>query len=163
MTKTIYDSNEAIELRNGYTGTHMACGPIEGSTVSEITFIGKEGELFFISVSRMMEFVKVYISDISFFNSLFYLDDNRVDMQKEINKLDKYASEVHDLELGDFESIDKSEYKEELYLALVANDHYYCSGDYDTKAWLAEYNRGTPMYWESECLLEDEDDEDEDE
>ena len=166
MTKSITLDNLGLipkSMHWGYDGGGMACGPVEGSTVTEITFLDGEGLLVFISVSRLMEFANIYISRSPLYDILFHLGDSDVDFESEMELLEELAIDQKSIEMPDFEAVEKSEFRDEIYLTLMANDHHYNndSDPGDPQEWLDDFRFGKnkKLEWESEFLREDDDEE----
>ncbi|MBR6088615.1 MAG: hypothetical protein IKP86_01685 [Anaerolineaceae bacterium] len=61
-------------VRWGYTGDGMACGPVGGSIVTELTIQKEDRKLSFIRLDRMDQFVRVDIRDHSTFDSFLFED-----------------------------------------------------------------------------------------
>lgn len=151
-----------ISMRWGYDGGGMACGPVEGSTVTEITFLDEDGRLVFVSATRLMEFVNMYVSNVPLYDLLIQLAVCE-DADYEIALMSKTAKEEHSLEVPNIQAINGSEYCGELYLTLVANDHFELGyGEEEAEDWIYEYNNGEPLEWKSEDFLPDEDEDEED-
>ena len=145
MTNTATNKTlNVLQMRWCYTGDKMACGPVEGSTVTEMVFRTDDGKLYFVSVTRMMEFFNAYVSDVSLYDILYWIDDMDVEMEDSVEKLNKYSKEMYSTELGEYDEIEESEYLEELTLVICANDYHWNSSekDLDPEEWLEEYREG---------------------
>lgn len=154
-----------VSMRWGYDGGGMACGPVEGSTITEIMFRDQEGKSYFVSATRMSEFVNLYVSEVSLYDIHFHFADRNANMDTEMQKVDKYSLWKAETELGGYEYIEESPYPTELKMVLSANDYYYNQNDDpDPKEWLDGVRNGDiaieypKVGWDGE-----EDDEDEDE
>lgn len=153
---------ELINLRWGYDGGGIACGPVEGNTIAETTWIDKSGKIFFVSVSRMSEFANVYVSDTSLFDLLLYMTRNGVDFHNVLDTVNKNSRILYEMELSDRSDFKNYEYNEQIETTLIANDHY-CHMDESASAeeWLNKYNDGKiDLIWKSDFGY-DEDEEDE--
>lgn len=157
------DKSGPVAMRWGYDGGGIACGPVEGSTITEIMFRDREGKSYFVSATRMSEFVNLYVSEVSLYDIHFYFADRNANMDAEMQKVDKYSLWKAETELGGYEYIEESPYPTELKMVLSANDYYYNQNDDpDPKEWLDGVRNGdiTIEYpkvgWDDE-----EDDEDE--
>ena len=104
---------ERILLRQGEDEGGMACGPCGGSDVTEGLY-RKEGELFFVSMSRMDRFANIYVSRTSLFDILVHLMDRKTDMEYEMDVLERYSLEQYDLTLPDTDQIKFSVYVEQI-------------------------------------------------
>ncbi len=154
-----------VSMRWGYDGGGMACGPVEGSTITEIMFLNEEGKTYFASVSRMSEFYNIGISEVPLFDVLLHMCDGKVDTEAEIEKVKKYSIIYEETSLGGYDFIEESKYAKEMKMVLSANDYYYNrSEDLDPNEWLDGVRNGDiaieypKMGWDDE-----EDDEDDDE
>ena len=144
MTNTANKTLNVLEMRWGYTGDQMACGPVEGSTITEMTFRTADGKLYFVSVSRMMEFFNAYVSEVPLYEIEFWIDDRHVELEDALEKLNKYSKERYSSELGEYDEMEKSEFLEEMKLVLCANDYFRSNMDEepDPEEWLEQYRDG---------------------
>lgn len=147
---------KAISMRWGYDGGGIACGPVEGSTVAEITFLDEDGRFVFVSASRLMEFVNLFVSPVPLYDLLIQLAISE-DIEYERKILTKTAKEKYSIELPYTEDINESKYCGELYLTLIANDHYELGdGEKEAEDWIYEYNNGgETLEWKSEFMRDD--------
>lgn len=158
-----YNMVKMINLRWGYDGGGMACGPVEGSTITETTWLDQNGKIFFVSVSRMSEFANVYVSDASLFDLLLYMTRDDVDMDCTISQVNGIASEVYELDLNDQSDYQDSENKEMIEITLIANDQYYHMDESaSAEEWLDDYNNGRiDLSWKSEFGFDEDEEDDE--
>lgn len=163
MEKKSKKSSELINLRWGYDGGGMACGPVEGNTVTEATFVGSNKDVFFVSVSRMSEFANVYVSETSLFDLLLFMTRYDVDFKKILKQIEDNSKEIYELELCDLEPINDSKYLKEVKVAMIANDHYFhMSEDASAEEWMKSYQNGKmDMSWRSDYEFFGEDEEEE--
>lgn len=110
-------------LRYGYDRDGIGCGPIEGQYVTEAMFQRKNGTTYFISVTRFMEFIKVYVSEVSLYDIEMNITNINVNMDAENEKLKKYSSEMYDCSIYELDDIKKSRNFNEIILVLKANDY----------------------------------------
>lgn len=141
-----------VFMRWGYDGGGMACGPVEGSYITEIMFKDDKGRLLFASVSRLMEFVNVYVSEVPLFDLLMHIADSEVDIEYEMKRLEKNSKRFISSELPELENIEKSRYHNEMLLTLLAND-YFCQTEKpgDEADWLNKFLKSDKtLEWKSE-------------
>lgn len=117
-------------LRYGYDGGGFGCGPIEVQYVTEAMFQKENGTTYFVSVTRLMEFVKVYVSEVSLYDIEMNIMNMDVDMDTEDEKLNKYSSEMYDCSIYELDDVNESANLKEIMFVLKAND-YACSTDED--------------------------------
>lgn len=154
--------SDLVNLRWGYDGGGMACGPVEGSRITEATFIDEKGDIFFVSMSRMGQYASVHVSEVSLFDLHMYLAYPKV-AKGIFERIEDNSKCQYDLDLDDadaLEAINKSDYVDEIKLVMIANDQY-CYMDEDASAddWMMNYQNGTlDMSWQSdyECFTDDE-------
>ena len=154
-----------IFIEWGYDGGGMACGPVEGSYITEITFVDGDGRLLFVSVTRLMEFVNIYVSETSLYSLLLNLGRGDVDFEHTLNAVEKVSSVTYSAELPFMGGLDDAEYRGEILLALLAND-FFCSVDDPGRAqdWLSEFLAGQNRpAWLSYVMTADDEEDEEDE
>ena len=69
---TLLNELDPKTMRWAYDGGGIACGPIEGSYITEILFHDENNCPYFVSVSRMSEYMNVYASEVSLFDLLLW-------------------------------------------------------------------------------------------
>lgn len=110
----------------GYDGGGMACGPVEGNTIVEISVTTSDKKNVFVTVSRMSEFEHVYISPLPAFDLLIHSNHYDVDFDSEYEKVTKHAVEEYDYEIGDEPAeMLESAYSKVIHLARLAMQEYY--------------------------------------
>ena len=154
-----------IAMRWAYDGGGFACGPVEGSYITEIMFHDEEGRPYFVSVSRMMEFIHGYVSEVSLFDLQLMFGRRDANSDDYMEKLEKYSTEEFDTELGYYDEILKSEYRDEMILVTAMNNYFigHVAENPDPEEMLEVFRRkeffvGLPMGWN----WDDEEEEDED-
>lgn len=115
-------------MRWGYDGGGMACGPVEGSSIVEL-IVTHNDAVQFIVVSRMSEFENVYVSPFSLFDSLIYSNNDDVDFGMEVEKVEKICTEFYSHEIYEpHASMKKSKLYKAINLARLAMKKYYEMG-----------------------------------
>ena len=154
-------------MRWGYDGGGVACGPVEGNTIVEICVTGDDHHNYFVLVSRMMSFERVFVSEMPLFDLLIHMNHYDVDMEDEMEKVEESSFEDYDYEIGDEpEELATSEYAKVIHLARLAMQTYYGCDDEKTdaqtaKEFIAPYmdcvleEMELPELEESEDLIED--------
>ena len=156
MTEAVELKLKPIAIRWGYTGMQFACGPVEGDTVTEVTFLDCGGKPKFVSVTRMENFANAYVSNVPLYELLYYMADSAVDTQYVMDLVEDTSEDFKSLELPDLSYLDGSEYEAEYLLALMANDYRYNhENDMSAEDWLNAFQRGEITDWESEMFFED--------
>lgn len=89
-------------MRWGYTGDGVACGPVEGSYVVELMVTGEDRHNYFVTCSRFTNDYRVDVTEVSVFDLLMELMDWEVDGKYEIGKIDKLCLETYDGEKEDY-------------------------------------------------------------
>ncbi len=153
-----------LTMRWAYDGGGIACGPVEGSTITEIMFHDDDNCPYFVSATRMSEFVNVYVSEVSLFALLLWLGIGNSNVNDYMQKIAKYSVEEYETELGGYDQILDSKYRDEMILVLTMNN-YYIHHDYENPSPEEmldvfrgnKLNIGLPMGWYDEDEMEDED------
>ena len=110
----------------GYDGGGVACGPVEGSTIVEIC-VTKDEKNYFVVVSRMSEFERVWVSPVPLYDLLIEANHYDVDFDNEFDKVEKTALEDYDYEIGyEPEEMYKSEFAKVIRLARTAMEQNDC-------------------------------------
>ena len=137
-------------MRWGYDGGGMACGPVEGTYIAELMVTAEDRHNYFITCSQLCEFCKVEISEVSLFDLEMELMGRDVDFDYELEKIQKlpietYESEVNytfddsgKISVGGFERYDDqsmftSRFAQGIRLGLMALD-VYCSAETEDNA-----------------------------
>ena len=120
------DCYEPVSMRAEASEGGIACGPIDGDTVTEIMFQDDDGKFFFVSVSRLVEFYNAYVSPVSLYDLLLQITRPGTNQKECMATIEKYASEKYHGEIGDYEEMEESDFIPELTLAMYMND-YYCN------------------------------------
>lgn len=134
-----------LGMRWGYDGGGIACGPVEGNTIVEISVTNEDRHNFFVVVSRMSEFERVFVSPIPLFDLLMSSNHYDVDSEAEFEKVTDNALEDYSYELPEMpEEMNKSEFAKVIHLARLAMEQYYGSDDaasvYETaQAFIKDY------------------------
>ena len=159
LQKTLYP----ITMRWAYDGGGIACGPVEGSTITEIMFHDEENCPYFVSASRMSEFVNVYASEVSLFDLLLWAGIGDSNIEDYMQKIEKYSVAEFDTEIGEYDDILESDYKDEMILVLAMNNYYlhHDTENPDPDEMLEvvrdkQFNIGLPMGWGYDEEEEDE-------
>ena len=120
-------------LRWGYDGGGMACGPVEGSTLVEICATDSDGHNFFIIDSRMDVYECIGVSPLPMFDVLMYMMHSDVQFEDEFAKYGANVIEDYDYEIGDEpEEMLESRYAKVIHLARLAMNAYYGNDDETT-------------------------------
>lgn len=115
-------------MRWGYDGGGVACGPVEGSSIVELCML-KDGQIYFVAITRMSEFEHIFVSDIPVFDILMLMSLYGVDFDHELDKVRSHSIEEYDYEIGDLpEEMEESEFAKALHLARLAMHKYYVEG-----------------------------------
>lgn len=117
-----------MKIRNvrwGYDGGGIACGPVSGSMVVEICATDKEGHNFFVVVSQMDCFQRVGVSPMPLFDILIHMMHYDVKSDDEFAKFKSNVIEDYDFEIGDEpEEMLESRFAKTINLARVAMQAY---------------------------------------
>lgn len=89
------------DMRWGYDGGGMACGPVEGSVNVEIKYLNDDRQLQFMLISNFQCFYKVQISDVSLFDLSMSAGDRDVDFDFELGLMEKLSKNTFDFEEGE--------------------------------------------------------------
>ena len=108
-------------MRWGYDGGGFACGPVEGSTFVEAEVTDKDGQKYFVLMSRMAEFCKIEIAR----SPLFDLGMQGV----EYERIREITVEAYDFER---ESTDPDDYDEDEEIP-QGEEVYPCEGMYQSR------------------------------
>lgn len=112
------------EYPRGYVG---GCGPIEGLTITEITFERKDGTEYFVSGSSFMEYYSVYVSNESLLEKLVGETECPVDETEEWSKaINSIAVEEYSGKINEYKELNGSEYRKEFRMVLT-----HCFADYE--------------------------------
>lgn len=155
---------DPLAMRWAYDGGGIACGPVDGSYITEIMFHDEEGRPYFVSMSRMSEFMNVYVSEVSLFDLQLWFGNRYANSEDYMQKIEKYASIEFNTELGEYDEILESEYKDEMILVIAMNNYFvhHDSENPDPEEMLGVFRSkqffvGLPMGWS----WDDEEEEDE--
>lgn len=120
-------------LRWGYDGGGVACGPVEGNTVVEICVTANNLHNYFVIASRYSEFMTVLISPVPLFDVLMQMKSDGVEMDYEWEKCMSNAIEEYDYEISDApEEMEHSEFAKAIQLVRVAMQNYYGNDNPET-------------------------------
>ena len=112
-------------MRWGYDGGGVACGPVSGSYLVEVCVTDNEKHNCFITVSQMDGFERTTVSAVPMFDILMYMMCYDVDMEGEMKKYTDNIIEDYDYELGDEpEEMFESNYAKVIHLARLAMQEY---------------------------------------
>lgn len=114
-------------MRWGYDGGGMACGPVEGNSVVELVITHNDAVVF-ITVSRMSENENVYVAPFSLFDKLIQANNCDVDFCAELDKIENICTEFYSHEIYDDEDFKESKLYEAINLARLAMKEYYDKG-----------------------------------
>ena len=116
------------DIRRVYTGGHVgSCGPIEGETVTEITFERGDGTEYFVSGTTFQEYYNVYVSNESLYEKLVAVVECPVAETEERTKvINSIAAEMHSGEVNEYEELERSKYRKEFQMVLT-----HCYEDWD--------------------------------
>lgn len=110
-----------LNMRWGYDGGGMCCGPVDGSCVAEIMVRLDNGQTRFVTVSRYEEAEKTIVTELSVFDVLMAMMSNYADFDIEYGKVMAAAIETYDYEIYELdEKLLKSEFLPIVRLARVA-------------------------------------------
>ena len=120
---------KARNMRWGYDGGGIACGPVDGNTIVELMVMDEKGHHFFIADSKMMEFENIYISEVPLFDLLMKLFYG-CDFEYENEKVNKLSVEAYDFESFDPpEEMERSRFANAIHLVRLAMEEYYGGND----------------------------------
>lgn len=107
-------------IRSNYTGGHIGgCGPIEGETVTEITFEREDGTEYYVSGTTFQEYYNVYVSNESLYEKLIGVVECPVaETEERMVAIRSIASETYSGEINDYEDLEDSEYQKEFQMVL---------------------------------------------
>lgn len=108
-------------IRSNYTGGHIGgCGPIEGETVTEITFEREDGTEYFVSGTTFQEYYNVYVSNESLYEKLIgVVECPAAETEERMEAIRSIASETYSGEINDYEELEDSEYQKEFQMVLT--------------------------------------------
>lgn len=134
----------AVSMRWGYDEGGAACGPVEGNTITEIMFNDDDGCPYFVSATRMLEYVNVYVSEVSLYDLLFQMTGRSANTENYISTIEKYALKSYDIEIDDYDEVEESDFFDEIKLVLFMNDQYAHNvyEGLDPEEWLEDYLSG---------------------
>ncbi len=114
-------------MRWGFDGGGVACGPIEGSRYVEICVTGNDQHNYFVVVSRMMEYERIFVSTMPLFDILIHMNHADVDYSAELAKCTANCVEEYDCVVSDTlqEELDGTDFAKVILLARVAMQDYY--------------------------------------
>lgn len=113
-------------MRWGYDGGGVACGPVEGNTLVEVAAMDKEGHMIFVLDSKFQEFEHVYVSETPLFDLFMYMNRYKADWEYEYSKVQEAT--VYDCEFTIGEDDDNNipnEYSKLIQLARLGMKEYY--------------------------------------
>lgn len=112
-------------MRWGYDGGGMACGPVGGNSIVEVCFTGNDKHNYFVVVSQMDGFERVSVCPLPMFDILMYMMRYDVEFENELEKFNKNIIEDYDYELGDEpEEMSRSKFARVIHLARLAMQKY---------------------------------------
>lgn len=112
-------------MRWGYDGGGMACGPVSGSMVVEVCVTDKERHNFFVVVSQMDNFQRVGVSPMPLFDVLMHMMHYDVQFDDEFAKYESNVIEDYDFEIGEEpEEMSGSRFAKVIHLARLAMQAY---------------------------------------
>ena len=116
-------------MRWGYDGGGVACGPVEGNSIVELV-VTHDDAVHFIVVCRMCEYELVYVSPFSLFDKLIHANNSDVDLSSEYEEAKNISIECseYDINNGPGQSIKKSKLYKAINLARHAMKEYYSVG-----------------------------------
>lgn len=111
-------------MRWGYDGGGVACGPVSGSSVVEVC-VTDERHNYFVIVSEMDGFQRVGVSPIPLFDILIHMMHYDVQFDEEFAKYESNVIEDYDFEIGDEpDEMYESKYAKVIHLARLAMQAY---------------------------------------
>ena len=120
-------------MRWGYDGGGMACGPVDGSTLVEICVTDSDGHNFFIIDSRMDVYERIGVSPLPLFDVLMYMTYSDVQFEDEFAKYGANVIEDYEYEIGDEpDEMLESKFAKVIHLARLAMKTYYGNDDETT-------------------------------
>jgi len=115
-------------LKWGYDGGGMGCcGPVEGSSLVEITFIDDSGKVLFAYESTNGEGTDMRISDMPLYDLMIQLSDDDIDFENMLEKRNAHTVAEFGMIWGDEipEEMYESDFSDVLMIALAALNHYF--------------------------------------
>ena len=111
-------------MRWGYDGGGVACGPVSGSSVVEVC-VTDERHNYFVIVSEMDGFQRVGVSPMPLFDILIHMMHYDVQFDEEFAKYESNVVEAYDFEIGDEpDEMYESKYAKVIHLARLAMQAY---------------------------------------
>ena len=111
-------------MRWGYDGGGVACGPVSGSSVVEVC-VTDEQHNYFVIVSEMDGFQRVGVSPMPLFDILIHMMHYDVQFEDEFAKYESNVVEDYDFEIGDEpEEMSESKFAKAIHLARLAMQAY---------------------------------------
>ena len=132
-------------MRWGYDGGGVACGPVDGNTVVELCVTGNDGNNYFVLAMRMTEFQKIIVSPMPLFDVIIHMNHYDVNFDNEWEKCTSNFKEQYDYEIGDApeEEIEKSEFARAIHVVRAAMWDFFGNdeeGDAEgAKEYISEY------------------------
>ena len=112
-------------IRWGYDGGGMACGPVSGNMLVEVCVTDKEGHIYFVIVSQMDCFQRIGVSPMPLFDILIHMMHYDVKFNEEFPKYESNVIEDYEFEIGDEpEEMLESRFAKAIHLARVAMQAY---------------------------------------
>ena len=126
-------------MRWGYDGGGVACGPVSGSSVVEVCVTDENGHNFFVVVSQMDNIQRTGVSPLPLFDVLLHMMHYDVSFDEEFAKYGANVIEDYDYEIGDEpEEMSASRFAKAIHLARLAMQEYFTIGEADSEAAAAE-------------------------
>ncbi len=117
-------------MRWGYDGGGMACGPVDGNWIVEICVTGNDKHNYFVLETRMSEFARIFVSPVPLFDIMIQSNHYDVDSMDEFEKAVTHSIEDYDYEIGDEpEEMEESEFAKAIHLVRVAMQQFYDNED----------------------------------
>ena len=134
---------EVKNMRWGYDGGGLACGPAEGTYNVEIMVTGDDHHNYFIIDGKFCEEHKIYISEIPLFDLVMSLANSEVDFDYELNKIESHSLENYDFEDGEIPKEIKDSKFAKLINILINITNEYVNGtipkDVSAKEYISNY------------------------
>lgn len=118
-------------LRWGYEGSGVACGPASGACLAEISFTADDERNYFVLIARVEDGDNIQISNVPLFDLQKYIACFDVDFESELEKLEslileEYGYEIRYIENEEIARMEASPYYKAIHLARLAIEEY-CS------------------------------------
>ncbi|MDO4204204.1 MAG: hypothetical protein Q4D07_06910 [Selenomonadaceae bacterium] len=112
-------------LRLGYDGGGMCCGPVEGAYGAEVCVMDKDGHNHWILAMEVWDVQVVYVSTFPLLDVMIEMNDPDVDGDFETKKMKSVSKEYYEYECGQpDEDMQKSEFANAILLARIALGKY---------------------------------------